>query len=469
MKRRLLLPLLVLAAAAGIYYLYLRPGGPQANGMSYGPAISADGRYVAFHSVADNLVPGDANNVADVFLKDTATGEMARISESAAGQEGNAGSYNASLDASGKLVVFISDASNLVPGDDNTCEEYGRRLNCPDVFLKDTATGEVTRVSTDSAGRQANWKSEAAAITADGSRVAFSSYASNLVSGDTNLCADPQGERSCSDIFIKDLATGTTELVSAAVDGEGGDGDSFGPSVSADGRYVVFHSRAANLVPGDTNGATDVFIKDTRDGSIERVSGIQGGIGGNTDSYNAAVSADGTRVVFISAADNLVSGDANGKEDIFVRDMQTGVIELVSLSASGIVANGNSSRPAIAADGGSVGFDTTASSLFGGDTAKCGESDQAASCSDVLLKNLVDDSMVLISADEDGGQGNWNSYSPSLSTDGRRVAFRSEAANLVRGDGDSCSDGTTSWNCSDIFVKDIVSGKVEKVSSPTPD
>lgn len=468
-RRILLIGILAVAAVALIYYFFLRPAEVQANGMSYGAVISADGRYVAFHSEADNLVPGDANQAADVFLSDTVSGELVLVSKSAAGEQGDAGSYNASLDASGKLVVFISEASNLVPGDDNTCEDNGRRHNCPDVFLRDTGTGAVVRVSTDTAGRQANWKSEAAAIAADGEAVAFSSYASNLVSGDDAVCDDPGGARNCSEIFIKDLASGKTELVSATADGEAGDGDSFGPSLSADGRYVVFHSRASNLVPRDTDGDVDVFIKDTRDGSIVRVSAIDGGIGGNADSYNGVVSADGRRVAFVSAADNLVAGDANDAEDIFVKDLDTGAIELVSRSVTGSAANGNSARPAIAGDGSRVAFDTVASSLYGGDTAKCGEGDRAASCADVLVKGLADGMVILVSADGDGAQGNWNSFAPALSADGSRVAFSSEASNLAGGDSDACSDGSSSWNCSDIFLKDIASGATLKISSTAPE
>lgn len=468
MNRRLLVKMLMLAGFTVVAYYMLSQTNiaPQSNGMSYGPSISSDGRYVAFHSEADNLVPGDANGAADVFLKDTGSGAMVRVSENADGEAGNAGSYNASLDAAGNKVAFISDASNLVRDDDNTCEENGRRFNCPDVFLKDTATGEVIRISTDSTGRQANWKSEAAAISASGNQVAFSSYADNLVAEDNGVCDEGQQQRSCSDIFIKDVATGKTELVSAAVDGMSGNGDSFGPAVSADGRHVVFHSQATDLVPGDNNGVTDVFVWDMRDNSVARVSELEDGIGGNSDSYNAAVSADGALVAFVSAADNLVSGDANGKEDIFVKDMRTGAVTLVSGSAAGVAADGNSTRPAIAADGSRVGFDTTATSLFAGDTARCGAGDSAASCFDVLVKSLADGTVALASADKKGAQGNWNSYSPSLSADGRLVAFRSEASNLVKGSENTCSDGASFWNCSDIFVKDVESGKIQRISAP---
>jgi Tol biopolymer transport system component len=286
------------------------------------------------------------------------------------------------------------------------------------------------------------------------------------VPGDTSTCSGGQSERSCSDIFLKDLDTGAVVLISSSASGESGNGDSFGPSLSADGRYVAFHSRADNLVPDDTNNAPDVFVKDTEDGSIERVSEIAKDIGGNSDSYNAVISDKGDKVAFISAADNLKAGDANGKEDIFVSDLQTGVIKLVSLSASGIVANGNSTRPAMAPDGDSVAFDTLATSLVADDSAKCGESDEAASCSDILLKNLLVDTIMLISSDNDGAQGNWNSYSPSLSADGQMVAFVSEASNLVRGDGDACSDENSTWNCSDIYLKDLDSGKIDKISIP---
>jgi Tol biopolymer transport system component len=468
-SRTILIAGIILVAVAGIYYFFLRPTEQQGNGMSYGPSISADGRLVAFHSEADNLVADDGNEVSDVFMKDTESQEMERISENSAGEEGNGGSYNAAIDATGRFVAFISDASNLVPDDDNTCTERGRRFNCPDVFVKDLDSGDVTRASVNSDGDQANWKSEAAAISSGGRYVAFSSYADNLVAGDTGICLEPEGGRSCSDIFVKDMETGRISLVSGTAGGENGDGDSFGPSISADGRYVVFHSRAANLVPGDDNDVVDVFIKDIEDGSIRRVSEVASMVGGRADSYNGVVSADGSKVAFISVADNLVPGDANGKEDIFVRDMDTEEITLVSVGAAGIIAEGASSRPAITADGLRVAFDSVATNLFEGDDAKCVTGNKTPSCSDVLIKDMGNDSIMLVSADKNGAQGNWNSYSPSASDDGRYVAFASEASNLVGGDADACSDEGESWNCSDIFVKDTESGKIEMVSSASPE
>jgi Tol biopolymer transport system component len=265
------------------------------------------------------------------------------------------------------------------------------------------------------------------------------------------------------------METGRISLVSGAADGENGDGDSFGPSISADGRHVVFHSRAANLVPGDENGVADVFIKDMEDGSIRRVSEVSSMAGGRADSYNGVVSDDGSMVAFISAADNLVPGDTNGREDILLRDMDSEAITLVSVGAAGINADGASSRPAITADGHRIAFDSVATSLFEGDDAKCVSGNKTPSCSDVLIKDLANDSIILASADKKGVQGNWNSYSPSISGDGRYVAFASEASNLVGGDADACSDAGESWNCSDIFVKDTESGKIEMVSSASPE
>ena len=217
--------------------------GTQANSSSIDPAISADGRYIAFESSASNLVPGDTNSDVDVFVHDTVTGTTTRVSVDSTGTQANSQSFDPAISADGRHITFGSNATNLVPGDTN-----GRT----DVFVHDAVTGTTTRVSVDSTGTQANSSSFDPAISADGRHITFESSASNLVPGDTNISPD---------VFVHDTLTGTTTRVSVDSTGTQANGNSFEPAISADGRHIAFESFASNLVPGDTNSTTDVFVR----------------------------------------------------------------------------------------------------------------------------------------------------------------------------------------------------------------
>jgi Tol biopolymer transport system component len=269
--------------------------------MGY-PSISADGRYVAFASGASNLVPGDTNGWADVFVHDQQTGQTSLVSVAADGMQGNGGSWGPSISADGRYVAFTSEASNLVPGDANGVQ---------DVFVHDRETEQTSRVSLAADGTEGNSHSAGPSMSADGRYVAFRSWASNLVPGDTNGMLD---------IFIHDRQTGQTSRVSVATDGTEGNSHSAGPSISADGRYVAFISEASNLVPGDTNGQQDIFVHDRQTGQTSRVSVAADGTQGNGGSYWPSISANGRYVAFMSEASNLVPGDTNGQQDVFVHD-----------------------------------------------------------------------------------------------------------------------------------------------------
>jgi hypothetical protein len=203
---------------------------------------SVNRRFVAFASYATNLVPGDTNRSADIFVHDRETGITERVSVASDGTEGNNQSYAPSISADGRFVAFDSESSNLVPGDTNS---FG------DTFVHDRETGLTERVSIASDGTEGNSFPEVPSISADGRFVAFYSFATNLVPGDTNRSAD---------IFVHDRETGLTKRVSVASDGTEGNSRSESPSISADGRFVAFFSYATNLVPGDTNNVLDVFI-----------------------------------------------------------------------------------------------------------------------------------------------------------------------------------------------------------------
>jgi len=324
--------------------------GTQSNQHSYNPSISADGRFVAFESVASNLVSGDTNNHQDIFVHDRQTGQTTRVSVASDGAQANDFSSNPSISADGRYVAFISVANNLVSGDTGVDH---------DVFVHDRQTGATTLVSVAMDGSEGNGYSEEVSISADGRYVAFRSWADNLVSGDTN---------NHPDIFVRDRQTGQTTRVSVASDGTQANDFSFEPSISASGRYVAFASSAGNLVSGDTNSDWDVFVHDRQTGATTRVSVAKGGGQAVGRSHNPSISADGRYVAFASSASNLVSGDTNNHPDIFVHDRQTGVTTRVSVASDGTQTYVFSFDPSISADGRYVAFGSEADNLVSGDT-----------------------------------------------------------------------------------------------------
>jgi len=330
--------------------------GTEANDTIHQPAISGDGHVVAFVSAATNLVPGDTNGQADVFVHDRPSGTTERVSVNSAGAEGDGSSERPTLSADGRYVAFSSSATNLVPGDTN---------GQSDVFVHDRQTRLTERVSVDSAGIQGNAASfvgpndHGVPLSADGRFVAFTSAATNLVPGDSNEVGD---------VFVHDRQTRLTERVSVDSAGNQADGESASPSMSADGRFVAFSSSATNLVPGDTNGQSDVFVHDRRTGTTERVSVDSAGTEANGWSERPSISADGRFVAFCSYATNLVPRDTNGRWDEFVHDRQTHTTERVSVDSAGTEGNGDSRGASLSADGRFVAFASDANNLVPWDT-----------------------------------------------------------------------------------------------------
>ncbi|MCB2187320.1 MAG: hypothetical protein KQJ78_12935 [Deltaproteobacteria bacterium] len=314
-------------------------------------ALSSDGRYVVFESHATNLVTGDTNLAADIFRKDLHTGQTVRVSVDAGGNQVNGESRGPHVSADGRYVVFESVASNLVTGDTN-----GRR----DIFLKDMATGLVTRLSVATDGTQADGDSLDPRISAHGNAVAFSSSATNLVVDDTN---------SVSDVFVRDLTTNQTSRVSVATGNVQAIDASTWPHISADGRYVAFESLSGDFEPQDLDGMKDIFRHDRQTGQTVRVSNDPTtGVAADAPCYDPWLSADGRYVVFDSGATNLVAGVNNGFDHIFLKDMTTGVITVVSRDASGNLGQGDSWAPRIDQSGRYVVFDSRAPNLVAGDT-----------------------------------------------------------------------------------------------------
>ena len=225
-------------------------------------------------------------------------------------------------------------------------------------------SAKTKRVSLSSAGAEGNRGSSFPSISADGHFVAFESSASNLVGGDTN---------DFGDVFVRNRWSGKTKRVSVSSAGAQGNLGSARASISAGGRFVAFEAAAWNLVGGDTNGESDVFVRDRRTGKTRRVSVSSAGAEGNGGSSRASISADGRFVAFYSFASNLVGGDTNGSFDVFVRNRWTGKTKRVSVSSAGAEGNNDSFSPSISADGRFVAFHSFASNLVGGDTNGFGD------------------------------------------------------------------------------------------------
>ncbi|MBI2901224.1 MAG: PD40 domain-containing protein, partial [Planctomycetes bacterium] len=467
------------------------PLGAEPNGNSYGARMSADGRYVAFESVASNLVELDTNTWADVFVYDIGANTVERVSVDTNEVEPNNKSFTPSISANGRYVAFSSNASDLVASDTN---------GATDVFVRDRLLGTTELVSVDSNEIQGNIFSKMPSISADGRYVAFSSSSNNLVVGDTN---------STFDIFVRDRLLGTTELVSVDsneiqdyypsyrpsisadgryvafdtqsilessvpshayynvylrdrlgtttvrisapfVAGAVPFGNSIEATISADGRFVAFTSVTGNLVPEyDGNSDWDVFLRDVSGGSTKLISISTTGTSGNAYSSYQAISPDGRFVAFASSAKNLVPGDTNDTiSDIFMRDLD-GAGSTVKITNT---ANGGSWVPSVSsgfAPGRYAGFSSLATNLVANDTN---------GADDAFIQDLDTGTIRLVSVNNAGVQGDGASQRPSLSSDSRFVAFQSAATNLVSGDTNLKTD---------VFVRDRLLGITERVSVST--
>jgi Tol biopolymer transport system component len=313
---------------------------------------SGDGRRVVFESEATNLVLGGTTGMRQIYLRERDAEDTWLISADDAGEEGDGPSAQAAISSDGRFVAYASEATNLIgPSKDTNAVS--------DVFLHDTVTGQTSRVSVDSASNEAGGASSEPTLSGDGGVVAFTSEADDLLGpgGDTNAVAD---------IFVHETGNGVTERVSIGPGGIEADGASRRSALSGDGGLVVFESAATNLVAGDANGVTDVFLHDRATGTTRRLSELPGGIGGDAASFDAAISADGSTAAFASAAANLVPGDTNGVEDVFVVDIASGAIERVSMAWDGDEADAESRRPSLSADGRYVVFDSLAANLVVG-------------------------------------------------------------------------------------------------------
>ncbi len=415
--------------------------------VSQDASISADGRYVAFSSDADNLSTEDDNAQRSVFLRDLATGTttlVCRRPAAAGGAVADDGCEDPALSADGRFVAFESGADNLSSSDDDSVTN---------IFVRDLQARNTTLVSRRSAtdgGTAANGSSLNPVISGDGRYVAFDTFAGNLSTADDNVAKD---------VFVRDLQARTTTLVSresASQGGAGGDGNSFAASISANGRVVAFASTADNLSTAAIPFRTDVFARDLGAATTTFVSRASGpaGAGGEGSSDEPVISADGRHVVFESDADNLSADSDDTFQNVFVRDLAADLITVVSRAdgAAGAAGNDRASRPAISADGRYVAFTSGADNLSSADNN---------AHNNVFVRDLAATTTKLVSraAGQTGAGGDAFSDDPVISVDGRYVAFVSEADNLA---------GDDTENFEDVFWRDILGAPPSPPTPPSP-
>ena len=483
--------------------------GVQGNGTSYGPAISSDGRYVAFTSTSTTLSSGDTNGKEDVFIRDRQTLTTVRVSMAADGTSPGDGAsginpqdnVGVALSGDGSLVAFISKATNLIASDGNG--------PIADLFVRDwNATGTNTLMTKGTQDGQGNGISAGGAGSVAANSVVFSSFAKNLVANDPNgaqsdifmrdrahratalvsvasdgtpgtgpsgliyskndLSMSPDGHWlvfasqasnfvadggfGFAQIYLRDLVGGSTTLVSTASGGGSGIGDSVSPVISDDGRFVAFASLASNLIDNDGNGDCDVFVRDVVNNTTTRASVASDGSeahgcsGFFTSTRDLSISADGRYVAFASTAPDLVANDDNGNSDVFVHDMQTGSTVRASVSTLGAQAHGDSVAPALSPDGRYLAFSSVATDLS---PAATNGQEQ------VFLRDLQGGTTQLVSVDPNGVQGNGGSFTSAITPHAAQIVYVSFASNLVAGDANSAPD---------VFLRDTATSTTKLVS-----
>jgi RNA polymerase sigma factor (sigma-70 family) len=341
------------------------------------PSVSVDGNSIAFVSTADMLVAGDENGVADVFVTNRQTGVIECVSVSSDGVQGNGKSFNARISADGRLVVFASLADNLIAGDNQTCVLWDdSEGSCADIFVHDRNASITERITLAYDGSEANGHSLLPTISANRRWVVFWSDASNLVEGDSEKCGEGDSAQNCWDVFVYDRETRLIDRIPV-----GGNRQQMPISISDDGRYLAIFVQSSDSVAekaGVTN-YVDVFVYDRQTDTFESVNVSSEGAPGNRASTSAVISSDGRYVAFVSWAYNLVPGDTNGHADVFVRDRVAHTTERVSVSSDGVEGNsasgtlhlygaeGEGEQIGLSADGRYVVFTSYADNLVPGE------------------------------------------------------------------------------------------------------
>ena len=441
------------AATGATEAVSVAAGGGQPNGGSgaagWRPSISADGNLIAFDSTATDLAPGATSGEDNVYLRSRSGAATELISATGTGVEANGPSSQPDVSADGRYVAFHTAATNLVPGG-----------IAAGVVVLDRDTHTITAVSL--AGKKGA-DGQDPSISDDGRYVAFESTSGDLASGTSGAKSGSTSTGGVavagtisSFVYVRDLVKQKTVLASVDSAGKAA-GLSFDPVISGDGRYVAFDSRSP-LVADDTNAASDVYVRDLQTGSTVRVSVDSSGAQGIGNATAPSISSDGSLVAF-DAATPLAADDTNGKQDVYVHDLLTGRTTRVSVDSAGNQADGHSdgfslggvqdgglesAGPQISADGRYVAFESAATNLVAGDTNTCTLGDAVFSspgqCPDVFLHDLQTGATTRVSVDSAGAEADGPSGDPAIDADGSAVAFVSAATDLVAGDTDNAQD-----------------------------
>ena len=393
-----------------------RNGDAGGNQGSSSATISADGRLVAFGGGSTNLTP---SKTADINVKDLSTGLIVNEAVSAAGAAGNSGQGTPVVSADGLWVVFQGNSSNLIPQAAPSGTIYAASLTSNLIEAVSTTTG---------GGSFADRACSNPDLSADGRYVVFSSQATNLAAGGTSTY---------SDIFLKDRVSGAVTRLSISLTGGDGNGESTLPKNSADGRFVVFQSDAANLTAGDTNGYTDIFVWDRDDGSLVNITGGAAAANPNNGSFQPDVASDGAGggVVVFETGKGLAAADTCNSTDVYSYWLNGGTFTLVSSRANGTCVGVGSTDASVSGDGRFVAFTGYSDTLVPGDTN---------GVADVFVKDLLTGAIVLASKAADGTAGNLASGRAQISLGGDWIVFESGATTLASTD----ANGTLP----DVFV-----------------
>jgi Tol biopolymer transport system component len=457
-------------------------GSGSANRPSSNPVFSPDGSRLAFVSEADDLGPTDTNGTSDVYLRDLSSGTTTLVSTDAAGTDsGNGPASGPSFSPDGRRIAYTSGASDLGPTDTN---------GTADVYVRDLVTGDHELVSVEATGTDsANSWSGTPVFSPDGGRIAFLSGADDFGPPDSTH----PGVIFPTDIYVRDLAAGTTSLVTANAAGtDSGNGESgyerptsygdFSKQAvfSPDGTRIVFHSQANDLVPNDAarplSGDLDVFMRDLATGTTALLSVNGAGTGsGNGRSLDAAFSPDGTRVLFTSIANDLGPADSprtgdydHVQFDVYLRDLASGTTTLVSTNAAGTDSgNGRSEAPVFSPDGTRIAFTSPSNNLGPHDSDPLLPWPYDRANADVYLRDLTTGVTSMVSTNAAGTDGsNSNSTLAVFSADGTKIAFTSSGSDHGPTDTVRCatSSGPATGPCNDLYVRDLASGKISLVS-----
>ena len=387
------------------------------NGPSGEPAVSETGQFVAFRSSATNLDSERCDNgLSQIFVSDRNTGTIRCVSLNSNGRQGDQDSLAPSISADGRFIAFTSMATNLA---ENQCDNGFNQI-----YVRDRISGTTGCVSVNSSGHAANQHSDASSISADGTLIAFDSAAANLAG---NKC-----DNGFNHIFVHDLTTGTTTCVSVRTNGDEGNGDSFDPSISADGRVVVFQSTATNLASRCNNGNSHIYVHNRVTGETSCASVNNDGQQSNGNSALAKVSGDGRFVAFQSNSTNVTTRCNNGHAQIFVRDTVEERTTCSSIDNQGNQGNNDSVQPSISSNGRFVAFSSNATNLAGN---RCTGGNMQ-----VFVRDRADEKTKCAALGPKNVEGNGNSSSPSISANGSLVTFESDANNLVKKDTNNLRD-----------------------------